>query len=695
MNIMFAHLEYLLTIAITLLGIIDFNILLLLFILSATAWNCCWSQTLLSQLEIHSAGVSHEDANQKFLRSLPSSWSQVALIMRTKPGLDTLSFDDLYNNLRVFEHDVKGTTASSSKTQNVAFVSTENTSSTNDVNNSYSVSSPSVSKSKKKGSSSYTDECIHSLKINQVTMISIRIKKFHKRTGRKLQFETKDLVGFDKTKVKCFNCHKMGHFARDCRAKGNQDSRIRDAGYNGNKTKDNGRRPTYHDDSKDLVIIDGKDIDWSGHVKEDAQNYAMMAYSSNNSGSDNESVFMNKASDLEHTPVNDRFAGGIHAVPPPMTGNYMPSGPDVEIDYSKFTYGPKQTLADELDSKPSEYASCESDSSVETSTSMPEPVKNASKVVCEPKVWTDAPIIKEYESDNDDDSVSNVQEDKEKPSFAFIDSVKHDDPYRTLKDNKIVDIGCSRKMTGNKSHLAHYQEFKGGSVAFGDSNGRIIVKNLVFHSKTKHIEIRHHFIRDANEKKLIQVLKIYTDDNVVDLLTKACDVSIKELASPKQTTLGKDISNPLMAGREDLESLWKLVKESVWRDQKDRYGLAKRYPLTHFTLEQRLNNVRLEVKEESEMSLELLRLVRTQLNEGGGLLGIMDFNILLLLFILSAAAWNYCVSQSLETASQTLVAASGYTKDDVREIKSASKLNQKGKPKNIRQGDASRILRDV
>nr|GFB99162.1 ribonuclease H-like domain-containing protein [Tanacetum cinerariifolium] len=69
-------------------------------------------QTLLSQLKIHGAGVLHEDANQKFLRSLPSSWSQVALIMGTKPGLDTLRFDDLYNNLRVFERDVKGTTAS-------------------------------------------------------------------------------------------------------------------------------------------------------------------------------------------------------------------------------------------------------------------------------------------------------------------------------------------------------------------------------------------------------------------------------------------------------------------------------------------------------------------------------------------------------------------------------------------------------
>nr|GEW06460.1 hypothetical protein [Tanacetum cinerariifolium] len=91
-----------------------------------------------------------------------------------------------------------------------------------------------------------------------------------------------------------------------------------------------------------------------------------------------------------------------------MTGNYMPSGADVEIDYSKFTYGLKQTSTNKSDSKSVDNASSDSDFSVETTTSMPAPEEDAPKVLSEPKVWTDAPIIEEYESDSDDDLLSNV-----------------------------------------------------------------------------------------------------------------------------------------------------------------------------------------------------------------------------------------------------------------------------------------------
>ncbi|GJT51088.1 hypothetical protein Tco_0977245 [Tanacetum coccineum] len=124
-------------------------------------------QSLLSQLKIHGAGVSTEDVNQKFLRSLPSSWSQVSLVMRTKSGVDSLSFDDLYNNLRVFESDVKGSTRSSSSTQNVTFVSSESTSSTNDVSTAYGVSTSSGYNSQRENSLSYTDELMYLFFANQ------------------------------------------------------------------------------------------------------------------------------------------------------------------------------------------------------------------------------------------------------------------------------------------------------------------------------------------------------------------------------------------------------------------------------------------------------------------------------------------------------------------------------------------------
>ncbi|GKD10209.1 hypothetical protein Tco_1189894, partial [Tanacetum coccineum] len=97
-------------------------------------------QKLISQLEIHGAAVSNEDANQNFLRALPSSWNNITLIMRNKEGIDELDIDDLYNNLKVFEADIKGSSGSSLNSQNVAFLSAEDTNSINEVNTANGVS---------------------------------------------------------------------------------------------------------------------------------------------------------------------------------------------------------------------------------------------------------------------------------------------------------------------------------------------------------------------------------------------------------------------------------------------------------------------------------------------------------------------------------------------------------------------------
>nr|GEU43254.1 hypothetical protein [Tanacetum cinerariifolium] len=336
--------------------------------------------------------------------------------------------------------------------------------------------------------------------------------------------------------------HSKGHYARDCRVKGNQHSKRRDVWYNGTKTRDNGKRHAYQDDSKALVTINGEDINWSGHVEEDAQNYAMMAYSSSNSGSDNESVFMNKASDLEDTSVNDRYVDGMHAVPPPITGNYIPSGPDVEIDYFKFTYGPKQTSADESDSKPNEYASCESDSSVETTTSMPAPVENAPKIVCEPKVSSDAPIVDE-EMLKKQEPLFTVLKLRSRIKMVTLERVwvmlsleKHalfvDDPHRALKDKGIVDSGCSRHMTGNKAHLADYQEVKGGFVAFRCSNGRITGKGKIKVEKLDFEDV--YYVEELKHYNLFFVSQMCDKKNKVLFIDTDCLVLSPDFKLPDE-----------------------------------------------------------------------------------------------------------------------------------------------------------------
>ncbi|GJU26928.1 hypothetical protein Tco_1165549 [Tanacetum coccineum] len=94
-------------------------------------------QKLVSQLELLGEKLSQEVVNQKLLRSLSPEWITHAVVWRNKAELDTMSMDDLYNNLKVCEPEVKGISSSSSSTQNMAFVSSSNnnTSSSNEGTN--------------------------------------------------------------------------------------------------------------------------------------------------------------------------------------------------------------------------------------------------------------------------------------------------------------------------------------------------------------------------------------------------------------------------------------------------------------------------------------------------------------------------------------------------------------------------------
>ncbi|GKA66721.1 ribonuclease H-like domain-containing protein [Tanacetum coccineum] len=116
----------------------------------------------------------------------------------------------------------------------------------------------------------------------QVAMLSMRVKRFYKKTRRKLNFNSREPVGFDKTKVECFNCHRRGHFARECRAPRNQEDRNGDARY---RNRDNNRRTIPVESSnalvaqdKALIVQDGLRYDCSYIAQDELTEFALMAH---------------------------------------------------------------------------------------------------------------------------------------------------------------------------------------------------------------------------------------------------------------------------------------------------------------------------------------------------------------------------------------------------------------------------------
>ncbi|GKD11821.1 putative ribonuclease H-like domain-containing protein, partial [Tanacetum coccineum] len=238
-------------------------------------------QKLLSQLELLDENLSQEDVNKKILRSLSPEWNTHDVVWRYKDDLETMSMDDLYNNIKVYEPEVKGMSSLSLNTRNMAFVSSSNnnTSSTNEaVNTAHGVSTAStqVNAAYSINIDNLRDVVIYDMEEMdlrwKMAMLTMRAKRFLNNTRRKLTVNGNKTIGFDKSKVKYYNCHKRGHFAKECKALRNQD----------NKNKKSSRRSVHVEiyTSTALESCDGLGgYDWSDQAEE-GPNYALMAYSS-------------------------------------------------------------------------------------------------------------------------------------------------------------------------------------------------------------------------------------------------------------------------------------------------------------------------------------------------------------------------------------------------------------------------------
>ncbi|GJS41901.1 ribonuclease H-like domain-containing protein [Tanacetum coccineum] len=150
-------------------------------------------QKPISQLEIQGEVIAQDDMNLKLLRSLPSEWKTHALIWRNKAEIKTISLDDFTNS-------------NSNSNTNEAY------------NTTYGVSAAHTQ-------SNPTSR--DNLSDVEMAMLTIRARRFIKRTGSKFDVNGQR-VRFDSSKVECYNCHKNGHFTRECRAPRNQENRERE-----------------------------------------------------------------------------------------------------------------------------------------------------------------------------------------------------------------------------------------------------------------------------------------------------------------------------------------------------------------------------------------------------------------------------------------------------------------------------------
>ncbi|GJZ64089.1 putative ribonuclease H-like domain-containing protein [Tanacetum coccineum] len=547
-------------------------------------------QKLISQLEIQGEVITQEDMNLKLLRSLPSEWKTHALIWRNKEEIETISFDDLYNNLKIYEPKLTGSSNNLSDAVICAFLASQ----------------PNSPQLAREDLEQIDLDDLEEMDLQwEMAMLTIRARRFNKRTGRKLDVNGQR-VGFDRSKVECYNCNKNGHFARECRAPKNQENRGRE---------NNRRTVTVETPTENALVaqdgIGGSDSEVDSCSKSRVKAYATRKEQYDSLSSDykksqfnlvsykaglesietrlahykkNEAVFEESINVLNlevklrdnalvenKNQVIDKLKTGLeynaasstaveNFFPPPYTRNFIPFKPDI-------TFMDEIVESENIDVitviTPSNVKKVESNhesADVKNNGDAVEPKtvrKNQSLRIgilmmivsfellhyeCDKKVikpeWNNSsrvwqintagasvntavrpvntagsktivnhsrPILNAYKKGysqvtkpfnkytTNKNSIFNkkVNTVKVKDTTARDRAVlsenkgKGDNVVKALtfwkeyKENRVIDSGCSRHMTGNKCYLTEYEDYDGAFVSFGDGKGRISGKGKI------------------------------------------------------------------------------------------------------------------------------------------------------------------------------------------------------------------------
>nr|GEX61815.1 hypothetical protein [Tanacetum cinerariifolium] len=478
-------------------------------------------QKLVSQFEIHGVSLSQEDVNLKFLRSLPSELKTHTLIWRNKADLEEQSLDDLFNNLKIYEAEVKHSSSTGTPTQNLAFVSSSNTESTTKLVSAAASVSAVCTKmhvSSLPNVNSLSNAVIYSFFASQSSSSQLDNKdlkqidfddieemdlKWQMKTGKNHGANGPTSMGFDMSKVECYNCHRKRHFARECRSP--KDSRR-------NGVVEPQRRTVLVETSISNALVsqcDGvRSYNWSYQAEEKPANYAFMAFSSLSSSFYNEVPSCSKACSKAYAQLfqpSDRY----HVVPPPYSGTFMPPKRDlvfntapttIETDHPAFTVQlspskPEQALSHTNRPTTPIIEDWVSDSEDESETKAPQIVP--SFVLSSEQVKSPRHSVKHVETTipattpkpiNPKPASSGTRRNRKacfvckrnmgmetkipnsRPCFSnhkCINDPKKGNPQHALKDKGVINSGYSRHMIGNMSYLSDFEELNGGYVAFG------------------------------------------------------------------------------------------------------------------------------------------------------------------------------------------------------------------------------------
>nr|GEU29153.1 hypothetical protein [Tanacetum cinerariifolium] len=308
----------------------------------------------------------------------------------------------------------------------------------------------------------------------KMAMLTMRARRFLKKTGRKVGANGFETIGFDKTKVECYNCHERGHFTRACRAP--RENRNREL-VRRNVTVET-------TDAKALVTQDGIRYDWSDQAKDGPTKFVFMAYTSL----------------------------GYHAVPPPYTGNFMPFNTDlIFTDVDEYVVILMKSGIKSVNvARPNfSKAALTINTTRPVNTAYPKGTMNATKsrscfsnsahsIIKRP--INDRTTSKNIIINQKVNTVIATNVNTARPKVntarpkAVLNAVKGNqvnvvkasgNPQLELQENGVIDSGCSKHMTGTMSYLSVYEEIDGGYVAFGGDpkRGKITSKGKITKGK--------------------------------------------------------------------------------------------------------------------------------------------------------------------------------------------------------------------